>query len=254
MLTAKINAYTYWNAKPHFLLATDTENFWVMYVIESGICRYKIAANNGRAQRGDILICPPNVAFDRQVIEPLSFHFFRFNLQNCLIHSRRLIGQLSDTTQRIYENCNIIHKFEFQFSQEALAVKNHLLTDIFYTFIYANTASCQDLKRTNPDITAVIHYVEENYAKLLRLNDLAAMVNLSPEYFSRKFHRVIGKSISNYIESIRMQHAQELLINTQLTLNEIADQVGYTDGLYFSRKFHQFTKQWPSSFRKNHLL
>lgn len=69
-----------------------------------------------------------------------------------------------------------------------------------------------------------------------------------------KFHKVVGKSLSNFIEDVRLQHAQELLINTRLTLDEIAAQVGYADGLYFSRKFHDSTQQWPRMFRAQHIL
>lgn len=254
MFETKINAYTYWDAKPHFLLSADTENFWVMYIIESGTCYYKIAEHHGQAHRGDILICPPAVTFQREVLTPLSFHFFRFNFEQTIFTSKALIGQQHSTNTRIFEDCRTIHQFEFEFSKKIAALKNHMLTDIFYNFLYQETNYTQNLNYTNPDITAIIHYIEENYSASLKLKDLAAMANLSSEYLSRKFHKIVGKSPSCFIESVRMQHAQELLINTKLSLNEIASQIGYNDGLYFSRKFHKFTHQWPSDFRTKHLL
>ncbi len=254
MLKTTINAYTYWNSKPKFLLAQDTEHLWVMYVIESGKCHYRIAGQEGVAKRGDILVCPPQVTFSRRVVVPLTFHFFRFALDNDMIPDTNLIGCRADTTARIFDDCNLIHRYEFDYSSSTDAVKNHLLTDIFFSFLYREDIHCHDLTRTNPDIAGVVHYIEENYAATLRLTELAERANLSPEYLSRKFHRVIGKSLSHFIENVRLQHAQELLINTRLTLDEIAGQVGYSDGLYFSRKFHESTQQWPRAFRAQHML
>lgn len=254
MLKTSLNAYTYWNAKPEFLLESDTEHLWVMYIIESGRCHYQIADQQGVAERGSILICPPGVSFSRSVESPLTFHFFRFALDNDMIPNKNLVGCCRNSTARIFDDCNIIHRYEFDYSCSTDAIKNHLLTDIFFSFLYRKDVHCHDLTRTNPDIAGVIHYIDENYPIALRLDELAQRVNLSPEYLSRKFHRVVGKSLSHFIEDVRLQHAEELLINTRLTLDEIAGQVGYSDGLYFSRKFHDSTKQWPSTFRSQHLL
>lgn len=254
MLKTTINAYTYWNAKPKFLLDSDTEHLWVMYVIESGACDYSIAGQKGQAVRGDILVCPPGVPFARKVESPLSFHFFRFALNNDMIPPTQLIGQRLQADSRIFDDCNLIHRYEFDYATSTDAIKDHLLTDIFFSVLYRKDVHCDDLTRTNPDIAGVIHYIDENYAKSMRLTDLARRANLSPEYLSRKFHKVVGKSLSNFIEDVRLQHAQELLINTRLTLDEIAAQVGYADGLYFSRKFHDSTQQWPRMFRAQHIL
>jgi two-component system response regulator YesN len=92
--------------------------------------------------------------------------------------------------------------------------------------------------------------IREFYAQGITLNEVAAQIDVTPEYLSALFHRDTGTTFSAYIRDYRIQKAKELLISTNLRLYEIGEQAGYRDSKYFCRVFKEATGMRPSDFRK----
>lgn len=110
------------------------------------------------------------------------------------------------------------------------------------------------------DKEAVIHLtvkraqsmIQEFYQNGITLDEIAARLDLTPEYLGTRFHQEMGITFSAYIKNYRIKKAKELLIGTNLKLYEIADRVGYSDAKYFSRVFKETTGQLPADYRKTH--
>lgn len=94
--------------------------------------------------------------------------------------------------------------------------------------------------------------IREFYQTGITLDEIAAKMNVTPEYLSTIFHKETGVTFSSYIKTYRMTKAKELLIGTNLKLYEIAEKVGYADAKYFSRVFRETTGQLPADYRKTH--
>lgn len=94
--------------------------------------------------------------------------------------------------------------------------------------------------------------VHEYYQSGITLEEIAQKLDITPEYLSTQFHKVVGETFSNYVKNYRMGKAKELLLGTQLKLYEVAEQVGYSDGKYFSRVFKECTGYLPAEYRKTH--
>ena len=80
MEVIKIIDHIWWEEKEEFLLAEDQDSFWVLYLLVEGECYYKIGEVSGIAKSPCVLICPPHTVFERKVLAPLSFHFFRLDV------------------------------------------------------------------------------------------------------------------------------------------------------------------------------
>lgn len=93
-------------------------------------------------------------------------------------------------------------------------------------------------------------YVEENYSKQIRLEDVALQVDLNPVYFSNVFKKETGENFTDYLTNYRMEVAKELLRNTNDSINEIAEKTGYLDNRYFSKLFKKSVGIKPSEYRK----
>ena len=89
------------------------------------------------------------------------------------------------------------------------------------------------------------HYVDED----ISLNSTAASVNLSANHFSRIFSQEMGQTFVEYLTSVRMERAKELLRTTSMKSAEIAYAVGYKDAHYFSYLFKKTQKVTPREFR-----
>lgn len=102
-------------------------------------------------------------------------------------------------------------------------------------------------------VTQAIRYIHEHYELPLTIDSLAATLECSPRHLARLFRNSdIGQSPSDYLIQFRMNKASELLIHTELTLQDIAINVGYQDGYYFSRMFKKYMGLSPIRYRQNH--
>jgi len=101
-----------------------------------------------------------------------------------------------------------------------------------------------------PTIAKALRYINAHYSEHLSLEDTAHNVNLSPNYFSTLFNTTMKTSFSSYIHTIRIEHAQTLLIDTSLSIIDIAGMVGFEEQSYFSKIFKDITTYSPGKYRK----
>ncbi len=92
--------------------------------------------------------------------------------------------------------------------------------------------------------------VHECYNQGVTLDEIAAKLNITPEYLGGLFHREVGETFSSYIKNYRIKKAKGLLIGTDMKIYDISTAVGYADSKYFSRVFREMTGQLPADFRK----
>jgi len=92
-------------------------------------------------------------------------------------------------------------------------------------------------------------YIEAHYAKGMALEDVAAFVNLSPNYFSNLFKEEFGENFIEFLTKTRMEQAKELIEENSYSLKEISFMVGYKDPNYFSRVFKKYFHSSPRQFQ-----
>jgi AraC-like DNA-binding protein len=100
------------------------------------------------------------------------------------------------------------------------------------------------------DIMEAMYYVEQNYCENIKLSDVASRIGFSEGHFSRRFCAKVGVPFSNYLTNIRLRHAKELLMTTDLSIGAIALKVGFGSGDYLSACFSKNEGQTPTAYRK----
>ncbi len=101
------------------------------------------------------------------------------------------------------------------------------------------------------NICLAVEYIHGHYAEQLSLEQVAAQVYLNPDYFSRVFKMETGQTFINYLTDVRLQHSVQLLENTALRVQTIAQQVGYYNASYFSTTFKKKYGVSPYEYRRN---
>ena len=104
--------------------------------------------------------------------------------------------------------------------------------------------------KTNPLILKALYFMEQSYLENPSLKETAAHVSLSPEYFSRLFKEVVGASFSDYLNKIRLRHAYQLLEQTNLSIGEVAEQSGFSNGNYMCDVMKRYLGMSPTAYRK----
>ena len=99
-------------------------------------------------------------------------------------------------------------------------------------------------------IDDVIDYINENYMKDIGINTIADELQITPNYLSAIFHKEVKMKFTDYISKIRISRAKKLLIETNLTIKEISEQVGYHSTRHFTKLFVKYTDKYPSAYKK----
>ena len=101
-----------------------------------------------------------------------------------------------------------------------------------------------------PPIVEAISYIEKSYYQNPSLEETANVAGFSPAYFSRLFHTQMGKSYSEYLSSVKLHHASILLVQTDKSIMEIAQETGFCHGNYLNELFKKKMGMTPGQFRK----
>lgn len=99
-------------------------------------------------------------------------------------------------------------------------------------------------------ISAIIRYLNENYTEPVTLNQLAARFYINPSYLCREFKKHIGSTVIQYVNSMRVLHAQRLLRETNRSVAEISTIVGFSNVTHFNRIYKSLTGTSPTQTRK----
>ena len=100
-----------------------------------------------------------------------------------------------------------------------------------------------------PALTELLVYVNNHVSEPLTVRSLARRMNMDESYFCRYFTRYLRLSPSRYVARLRMEAARTLLFQTSLSLQEIAEQVGYSSAFVLSKKFRSWYGKSPTKYR-----
>jgi two-component system response regulator YesN len=106
-------------------------------------------------------------------------------------------------------------------------------------------------KKTDRRVKDVIAFMEDNLGQRLLLGTLAQGVNLSSTQLNYLFKSKFGVTASQYLKSLRMEKARELLETTHLSVKEVAAKVGLNDASHFVRDFKTTYGMTPKQFRNS---
>lgn len=95
----------------------------------------------------------------------------------------------------------------------------------------------------------IVHYLKENYREEIVLEDMAKQIGISYSYMRKIVYELTGKSVIDYLNQLRIQKAKQLLMETDLTIKQIASEVGYYNLQSFNRFFRKYEGMPPSSYR-----
>lgn len=96
----------------------------------------------------------------------------------------------------------------------------------------------------------MIRYIQENYQKKMKLEELAKTAGMNEQYLCRFFKRKTGKTITEYINELRISYAVAQLAETNETVLNIAMDSGYENIGYFMKRFRRVTGMTPLEYRK----
>ncbi len=157
----------------------------------------------------------------------------------------------------LYSECmtgieNKLIKLEFEYSGRLLYSENK--TSALLTEVLTECVREQEFKHSFPDgghnrISDIISYIHQNYMQDISNMTLAEKFHFHPNYISGLIKHYTGLPLHRYLLRVRITNAVNLLETTNLSIGEIAAEVGFYDCSYFTRYFKQIIGKTPNKFR-----
>ena len=127
----------------------------------------------------------------------------------------------------------------------AIALSGHILAR------YGEPASIGSWgSLNNCQLRRSIEFMHDNLHRQLRLPEIAAAANMSKYHFAKSFRRATGMAPHRYLMDIRVAKARELLVHSDLSIEEIAYRVGYMDRSHFRGQFLSTVGTTPGRYRR----
>lgn len=177
------------------------------------------------------------------VLTPFLFHFYFSLLWKLEENYFRRFPQRGEDRQKEWEAS--VWKLESLDTMEA--IHSFLLAQARRAF-----ARRQVWETGNLAVSQTMQRIGQNYSQELSVKQLAESVYLTPNYLSGIFKRQTGQTIGEYLTTVRLCRAKELLRDPCLKFYQISREVGYEDPNYFAKIFKKHVGVTPSEYRAKH--
>ena len=236
------------------------DNFQFVYISKGkGMCNFH-DSESLQIHTGDMLIIPPFTWHSYWPDRATGWHEHWIGMRGNAIENRFRNGFVSPSQHIFkigyneeiigyYRRAAEIADLEMPGYQQVLAGLANL---IFSLALYQDANQVLASDRNMEMIERARTILRENYRESITPQQVAKLVNMSYSLFRKMFKTYNHISPAQYVIELKMQHARKLLMNTNLSIKEIAFHLNYDDPLYFSSLFKRHVGYSPSVFREKH--
>lgn len=143
-----------------------------------------------------------------------------------------------DTVKKLFDESTKSQSFGFWRAQQ-------LFIDVLQ-FIQVHS---KEESKLNELADQVQRYLRDNYAQKITSESLSAQFHFHPNYISRALKQTVGLTPAEFLVQYRMEEAEKRLLNTEMTISEIAESLGFQNVYYFSTSFKKYTGMAPQKYR-----
>jgi len=158
-----------------------------------------------------------------------------------------------DLTESLSEICESILECPYEGNEMTLH-NSRRISDLLHLFVEKTIASGIILADNNDFVKTIVQFIEQNYMNPIDMNDIANKVFLTVECTIRNFKKYTGYTPHAYLKMFRIMKACDYLINTDLSVKDIARCVGYKSDSNFIAEFRAMKEITPNRFRNRMKL
>lgn len=244
----------------------ETNSYSKFYFIKKGKCYFYIGKESPiMVKKGSLLFVPAGTPHKRNYIDDneknsitLSWCHFHIEQKNSasLFENANLPYHIF-LSDKVYYAASRLFTTMFRNSKnDDIMSRINLFSALFKLVqLYLHNAT-PNRSETQHDslINKILSYISSNLSSQLKTRDVAAAVYLSENYLIRFFSKNIGMTPQRYIIKCKMELAMGLLENSENSISEIMNKIGFTDMCYFSKSFKKFSGHSPTQYRTKYGL
>ena len=218
---------------------------------KAGKTYYRTQKNTYQSDNTSILLLSKGISYEVEYSELGECIMIEFDADFTCLKEEISIFKLSNNT--IVLDC--LEKMEQAWTFKQVAYRSNsfsLLYKIFYILEKAQTTKYIPSEKYKI-IKPAIDYLERRYFdEELTIDTMAEQANISPSYFRQIFSLVFMMTPSQYLRSLRLGKAKELLLTDGITITDVSDMVGFSNASYFSLVFKKETGYTPTEYMRIH--
>lgn len=109
-------------------------------------------------------------------------------------------------------------------------------------------------RKISPHVTAAMEWIKQNYTKQINLEDMCPEIGVSYSHLARQFVKEQGITPVQFLTQLRLEHGMHLLLNTDESIEKIAEECGFSSANYFTKVYKRVLHITPSEYRRQHRL
>ncbi|MDO6853071.1 AraC family transcriptional regulator [Cellulophaga lytica] len=254
-------------------------NFFELVLIKNGKGTQCINYNDYEYEKGSIFLLPPLKCHSFNIKESTNFVFLKFtdsffkNVNKMTIDRNEwfkeasyILSNYNQLPGDIIKNevdrnyleslINMILQESRSYGEDSVSLITSFMTSILEILIRnIKNSTYFETPNNNSDnrITKMLAYINENIDKteLLKVENLADVFMMSPTYVSEYFKKQVKMSLREYIIKGKLKLVEIRLLNSDFTLTEIADELGFTDVSHLSKTFKRYAGTSIKEFKNN---
>lgn len=232
----------------------------VLHIVTEGEGIFTCANGTYHLQAGDIFLLERGmeVEYKPSFSNPWTYYWVGMSGKQLLTYLSRssivdnhviLSKDTKDIKYIIQKICNLAQSIQSNNSHDILIMQ------YIYQLVYVLQEKFPkhftvQVDIVNEAIQHAVEYINSNYQQDITIVDVAKSVNISRSHLFKLFKQNLNCSPKEYLTYIRMYHASQLLINTNLLISEISTKIGYKDPLLFSKNFKKHFEISASEYRE----
>lgn len=262
--TLVLGYYKYKKVKGELEMHRHTNMIEICF-LEKGSQYYKIESENYILKGGDLLITKPSLLHGTNGF-PEDIGCLYWMIINVPGKNQRFLNLSSKETKYLMDRILNIKNPCFRGSYYIQSILNSIIKDyqkrdeplrdviimnkiidfLLKVIYYGEKGHKADISE---QIKLVCQYIQKNLLNDFLLDDLAEMSNLSLSRFQHRFKEEVGIPPAEYINRSKIEKAKEMVKQDEISIQDIAYDLGFSSPLYFSTVFKKFTGVSPSAYR-----
>jgi AraC-like DNA-binding protein len=253
-----------------------TNNFFELIYIVDGTGVQYINKNRFNYRKGNLFLLTPQDLHSFEVSTVTRFFFLRFNeyfVQNNASKDKALVQRMEYILQNASHRPGCILKNKVDKPLIASLIES-IIQEQTNRQIYCDTIITQMVntiitivarnialklpknikENTGEPVLEMLHYIQQNIfePKMLRAENLSKHFAISLSYLGRYFKSQTGETLQHYIAMYKMRLVETRLLHSDMRINEIVNELNFTDESHLNRSFKKYKGMAPSEFRKLH--
>ena len=264
----------------NYQIGMHEQEFFEINVITKGKGIHFIGENSTNAKEGDVFIIPPNLShgyvggegFDvfhviisdsfmiknLAELQQLPSFFMLFGAEPLMRGKTEKSLHLSLSQKNFSETVTLLKQIASlnDYNDPFECLKRNNLTMVAITALCENYTKDHSLKKQTKTedlyFMESISFIHGHYFEKITISDLIKLAHLSRTAYIQKFKEILKVPPLTYVTNLRIESSLSMLVNTNLSISEIAFRTGFYDGSHFTKAFEKKLKISPIEYRKKY--